>query len=265
MKTTYRFQGRHGYSTDPDTGHLSMRQWVYSSGLGRLLSSPRFRVGGYLAYSFNDAGLVSLFRHLVAGLLQAKRITVFPTAQPVCNGSQDVGNVMGLAETTSFFPGHETPGSLDTALNLAAIVALLNDLAIPYAERVLQELFDKILNRGPAGADVAAQLIKLKELRRLLRLKAGLASVWTRIQCYECGCLSWPWQRKVFGWNATEVMWHRCNLDKTRWGKRSRNSTAYVDDVVLFFLLLPVSHATKILKDCEDQARNEATKLCQGV
>ena len=63
MKTTYRFRGQHGYSTDPLTGDVSRGNQEYSPSLGRNLAPRRIvsrRFNDYSVIGFRESGLMAM-------------------------------------------------------------------------------------------------------------------------------------------------------------------------------------------------------------
>ena len=57
MKTTYRFQGQRGFSTDPLTGDVSKANQNYSPSLGRRLSLAELRLSRLRSRHVHGAGV----------------------------------------------------------------------------------------------------------------------------------------------------------------------------------------------------------------
>jgi hypothetical protein len=61
-------------------------------------------------------------------------------------------------------------------------------------------------------------------------MTGSFATIWTKVQCYECKCTNWftgfPFNRAEtdFAWvRSGDEHWVQCDINKTDWGKRPGN------------------------------------------
>jgi hypothetical protein len=168
-----------------------------------------------------------------------------------------------------FSPGDNSPDLVNGALNFLTVLSAISDVPIPRVTKI-GELLNKLNPKSPWGLEVAEQLAKLKNFQTLLKLNAGQASIWTKVQYQQCKCTNWftgwPFYRAQadFAWvNSGKEKWVRCDLSMTDWGQGEKNkpaSAVYFDSDVLFFDLLDLNDVAKIKQQCAEQAEKSCKK-----
>jgi RHS repeat-associated protein len=243
-----------GRRCDATTLMQLYRNRYYNALLGRFISrDPVGYVGGSNAYRYvhnNPIGLVDPW-----GLVE-------------CD-NDNLGARRGVAGDTVFSPGNNNPDFAKGALDFIIVLTAISDVPIPGVTDI-GDLLNKLNPNSPWGIEVAMKLAEIKDFGVLLRLNAGQASVWTKVQCQECKCTTWftgfPFYRtqKHFDWvNYGKEKWVQCDLGNTEWGqreKRKRASTVFIDEDVLFFELLDLDDVAEVKQQCAEQAEESCEK-----
>jgi RHS repeat-associated protein len=244
-----------GRQIDWETGLFYYRNRHYHAQLGNFVSrDPLMYIGGPNAYRY--------VRNNPTRLLD-------PWGLVECN-ADNVGARRGVAGDTVFSPGNNSPDFVNGAMNFLIVLSAISDVPIPGVTDI-GDLLNKLNPNSPWGIQIAEQLAKLKNFRTLLRLNAGQASVWTKVQCEECKCTnpilsSIPWigATPTYGWKASgKAKWVQCDLSKTDWGKGENKkpaSAVYVDSDVLFFDLLDLNEVANVKQQCAEQAAKSCEK-----
>ncbi len=156
-------------------------------------------------------------------------------------------------------------------INAMIVLAVIPEIPLP-GVTTIGDLMLKLDPSSPRGALVALELAQLKEFwfEYLLRRNAGLASIWTEIQCEECKCTNWftgwPFYREKvdFAWEAYgRRHWVQCDLSLTDWGKKhkdDRNPLNRVDDDMIFLRSFYLREIPRLLEQCREQAENSCDK-----
>jgi len=232
----------------------NLNRW-YDASVGRWLSEDP------IGFAAGDGNLYRYVRNNPATELD-------PSGLVECN-KQTVGARRGVATDTVFAPGNHNPDFVNGAMNFAIVISAISDIPIPGVWDI-GDLRNKLNPYSPWGIEVAPQLAKLKNFQMLLRLNAGQASVWTKVQCQECKCTNrftgFPFYRAQtnFAWvNSGKERWVQCDLSKTAWGQGENKkpaSVAFVDSNVLFFELLELRDIEKLRQECAEQAERSCEK-----
>ena len=202
----------HRFSTKPycqTTGFCEYQMRKYNPNLERWMSrDPIGEEGGVNFYVFSlNAPLYDID---LLGLLDCDR--------------NNEGARQGLSIKTVFSPGERNPDDVKGALDTVLTILILNDIPFPKLSDTC-DLVNKLNPMLPWGMDVAAVALELSTFDKLLRLTAGVATIWTKVQCQECRCTNlftgWPFHKSEsdFAWgDIGDEYWHKCDLKKTKWG-----------------------------------------------
>lgn len=187
----------------------------------------------------------------------------------VCNKANE-GAKQGVSSGTSFSPGEQNPDDVKQAFDIILAALILSDIPIPGATDV-SDLANKLNPNLPWGMDVAAVALQLAEFNKLLRLTAGVATVWTKVKCQECVCVNWftGWPlyrtKTAFAWkDSGDEHWVKCDLSKTEWGaarkKMPGGTVGMNEDGGIVFDMLQGKDVEKIRKQCDEQAKDACVK-----